>query len=78
MENQRRDMKVLGLERDFFHFIPSDRHVHMHMNTHTHTLFFLPGALFESDNALIKYHFNIPLLQRRALKEECNSRDEMR
>lgn len=40
MENQRRDMKVLGLERDFFHFIPSDRHVHMHMNTHTHTLFF--------------------------------------
>lgn len=50
---------------------------HAHEHTYTHT-FFLPGALFESDNALIKYHFNIPLLQRRALKEECNSRDEMR
>lgn len=46
MENQRRDMKVLGLERDFFHFIPSDRHVHMHMNTHTHTLFFFAWSTF--------------------------------
>lgn len=42
MEYQRRDMKVLELERDIFHFIPSDRHVHVR----TDTLFFLlPGAL---------------------------------